>query len=208
MSSNHAVTSSQRERQPAEPSPGARNVSSSQTKLGLDASSEVRELVFRCAKTGQKFRALLGRAQPTHRFRVLMMEPLPKPGPKNSFEAADVSACAKSIHSFDRRDFDLSSWFCPCCGHSRDRQSEFMFVRCGTCKEYVCGARTIKVGGGPATFACHNGCRGGGRLERFISSLEGSPQQPGSRSASAQIGGDSPQVALPSNPASRLPRPQ
>ncbi len=96
--------------------------------------------------------------------------PLPKPAPA-------------SRQNFDAREFDFGGWYCPCCGYSHDVPTYPQFVRCGTCKEYVCCARVTRVSLGIETFECHDGCKGGGRITGQIETFDGSPISASSNSA-------------------------
>lgn len=67
--------------------------------------------------------------------------------------------------SYDINEFDFAGWYCPCCGHGKDMQGEYIqFIKCGTCRELVCGSRVTRLPDGRRNFKCHDGCRGGGIL--------------------------------------------
>ena len=97
-------------------------------------------------------------------------------------------------HAFDATEFDFSGWYCPCCGHSRDVPVHPQFVRCGVCKECVCGARVIHVSPDIKTYECHDGCRSTGRIVGHIETFDGS-----------SIAGSMPSAAQPDSPTTLKP---
>ncbi len=149
--------------------------------------TDVRMLPFRCAQTGQRFFVTFGRLQsPFHRFRILsVMGQMPSADGRSEpdRDSRDVpSQSPQCVQAFDAADFDFAGWYCPCCGYARAGEVEVPFVRCSTCNECVCGGRIIQIAGGLATFACHDSCGGGGRIEGRIASFDGMTlEEPGSR---------------------------
>lgn len=75
-------------------------------------------------------------------------------------------------------EFDFSGWYCPCCGHAQHGAVPSLFVQCGRCKEYVCGARVRNLGRGKSVFSCHDKCGGGGKLEGEMTSYVGASISP------------------------------
>ena len=155
---------------------------------------EIREIPFRCARTGGRFRVLFGRTNAARNFRIrqvlaedVQSEPNP-PGPVvGSAIARKLRAIpgrvtrvfrnhqlSRETHTFDAGEFDFAGWYCPCCGHSQHQQTWPEFVRCSKCGECVCGGRVIQVNNGPQTFERHDGCKGGGRISNnYVQSYAG-----------------------------------
>lgn len=228
-----------------------------------EAVPEMRELPFRCAVSGQRFRVAFGRYHPNHKYRVVhvsleAVQQAPPAAPPSagslltklldSFHdrgriAHDSSESPRqapprlqsSSHSlltrlresivpqqssqplqpsnsgprdsqaFDANEFDFAGWYCPCCGYCRDAPVYPPFVRCGTCDECVCCGRVTRVNASVATFECHDGCKGGGRLSgQLMTTLKGSPIDPTLPSAAlADRSGLKPAAELPASPVPR-----
>jgi len=139
--------------------------------------SDVRILPFRCAQTGQRFFVTFGQPQlPLRKYRILSVfgQAPSADGPTKPQDLPRQPPQAlRNVEAFDAADFDFAGWYCPCCGHGKAAQAAIPFVRCSTCHEYVCGGRIIQIPDGPATFACHDGCGGSGRIEGQIASFDG-----------------------------------
>ncbi len=152
-----------------------------------------RVLTFRCAKTAKKFMVLYSRDNPVHQFRIHAVlpqeevrvaersepakkaEPVASP-PLEREENSPSQTSANVARSFNALEFDHSGWYCPWCNYARFEEAKFTFIKCGTCGELVCGGGIIEIPNGPATFKCHDGCTGGGRLKSDgsgISSYDG-----------------------------------
>lgn len=157
---------------------------------------EMLELPFRCALTGNCFNVAFGRYHRNHKYRVVHVSPATAiqapstPQPMShplltkilgSFlsvakPASQPKPSPLARQTFDASEFDFGGWFCPCCGYSRDVPAYPQFVRCGTCKEFVCGGRVTRVSTGIATYECHDECKGSGRIsENHIETFDGSP---------------------------------
>ncbi len=83
-------------------------------------------------------------------------------------------------NEFAISDFDMAGWYCPHCNHGHYRAEEALFVQCGKCREYVCGARARTVGD-KQIFSCHNGCGGGGEVSGTMTSYRGRGNAPDSK---------------------------
>jgi hypothetical protein len=129
-----------------------------------------------------------------------------------------------SAHSFQVTDFDFSGWYCLHCGHAQHGTVLHMFIECGKCGEYVCGARVRQIEGGAILFACHDGCGSGGRIEGQIAAYTGTiidssgnvpSRQSSGEPGAKQLTGGGRQKSLP-NPSAKqirsetlyLPAPQ
>jgi hypothetical protein len=155
----------------------------------------MRELPFRCALTGKRFNVAFGRYHPNHKYRVVHVsltaaieapstpQPTTRPlltkllGPFRpaAKPASSPKPASLARQNFDASEFDFGGWYCPCCGYSRDVPAYPKFVRCGTCKEYVCCGRVTRVSPGIETFECHDECKGGGRITGHIETFDGTP---------------------------------
>ena len=161
----------------------------------VEGQPDIRELPFRCALNGARFRVVFGRQDASHRYRVVHVYsavdgsfPVVAAASGSRFlgrllapfrggrrhKGTELTALP-ATQNFEARQFDFGGWYCPCCGLSRDVPSHPQFVRCGTCGECVCCARLIRVSPGIETFACHDGCKGGGRITGHIESFDASP---------------------------------
>ena len=148
--------------------------------------TDERVLPFRCAQTGQQFFVVFGRQSSMQRFRVLNVRDQMALAGELSEPDRDsphvLSQAAQRVETFEAADFDFAGWFCPGCGYGQTGEMAIPFVRCSICGECVCGGRIIQIPGGPATFACRDGCGGGGRVEGRIASFDGMTfEEPSSR---------------------------
>jgi hypothetical protein len=90
--------------------------------------------------------------------------------PRPAKEQAQPSAGS----DFDMADFDFTGWYCPCCGHGKPYSGQTRFVRCGRCREYICGGQITRVENGREMFRCHDRCRNSGILgDSVLSSMSG-----------------------------------
>lgn len=171
---------------------------------------ELRELLFRCSQTGGRFRVVFGRLQPSYKFRILkVIDEIKDPHEEDSSTTTHSiltpllrflgtargktqkrARVATKVHSFDAATFDFAGWYCPCCGHSQAACAETQFVRCSTCSECVCGGRIIQIADGIKTFACHDGCKGSGRIsDDYITSFDGNSLEPADHVLPSSDGG-------------------
>lgn len=75
--------------------------------------------------------------------------------------------------SFGVGAMDFTGWSCPHCTHGQTRfLAPTLFVRCGKCGDYICGARVRQVNG-ETVFACHDGCGNTGAVQGTITSYDG-----------------------------------
>lgn len=80
----------------------------------------------------------------------------------------------RNVDEFTFDDFDFTGWYCPCCGHAKQGYVIHRFIRCGKCREYICGARVSNLPDGRVSFRCHDRCRNTGILgEGTLKSLHG-----------------------------------
>ena len=159
---------------------------------------EMRELQFRCSKTGVRFKAVFARFSASHKFRVVRLLPEPAEhteersvgrrlltkllGPSQTKRDASQSpdGLPRQSQTFNRDDFDFSGWHCLICGTAEKR-----FILCSECDECVCGARIARVDDATETYECWDGCTGGGVLNEKISTFRGAAL--GAPAASAQL---------------------
>jgi len=158
-----------------------------------------RQLLFRCASTGQAF-AFRFRKVPGERtyrlagvLNVVNIDAadssaiVRRPGGKRrrgllarllpAFRAAGSDKGTGGSSSFSAEDFDFSGWFCPCCGWNKNIRAKSIFVQCGTCGELVCGARTVETASGKSKFSCHDGCGGTGTIAGPLESYSGTSRE-------------------------------
>lgn len=138
----------------------------------MASSNPQAELWFRCAKTGEHFTVSFMRYSPAHRFQISGIR-------KERPSAGQTTGGAVREQSYSSADFDFSGFYCPCCGHARNEQVPSLFVRCGKCRDLVCGGRVRKLAPDRVLFACHDECGGGGevsgQIESYTSATQDSP---------------------------------
>lgn len=136
-----------------------------------ESGASMATVEFRCAKTGEKFIAVLIRHSEKHQFTIQSMM---KTDQSNaSVESAVHAATLNTVKSIDVDPSDVtwSGWYCPCCNHRRNPEFDSNFLECGTCKKFVCGGRGHTLDDGSRMFVCHNGCGGSGKIEGSIDAV-------------------------------------
>jgi hypothetical protein len=134
---------------------------------------DMRELNFRCATTGKQFKVAFARLSKNHQYRIVHI--FPHVAFQQPARNSGLSPVSGRAELFDATEFSFAGWHCPHCGYGRDSDVESIFVRCGTCRECVCGSRIIRVSSRVSTFECHDGCKGGGMIQGDIEGFEGAP---------------------------------
>lgn len=152
-------------------------------------------LTFKCSHTGGKFEVTFRRRSLSHKFRIHEISgPVADASYKIfSSSASQPHTSSKSItgtsdrktNDFESSNFNFSGWFCGCCrfAHPSDTRPVYSrYVRCGGCREYVCGASVREVSEGVTIFECVGECEGGGvingRIESYTSSESVRPNIP------------------------------
>lgn len=131
---------------------------------------EHRTVSFTCSKTGGRFKVLFGKRHPDKRFQVLQVGV--GDAPALSGQIAHETA-AVTAQSFSFEDFDWDGWYCGCCQWGKDEAARFDFIRCGKCKDLVCGRRSYTAKS-EEYFKCSDDCGGGGKLTgKPIAAIEG-----------------------------------
>ncbi|MBV6396879.1 MAG: hypothetical protein HFACDABA_02481 [Anaerolineales bacterium] len=154
-------------------------------------------LRFRCAQNGQVFFVGFTRNDKSERFKIAAIQKMPSQDTekeqKSSFstpsqaqvqvnfekqkrEIQSSGILPEGIPSlnadFDIGDFSFAGWYCPYCGHTK--KGDFPdFIRCGRCKELVCGSRTSLLPSGAEMFACYDECGKTGEIKGTIKSIKG-----------------------------------
>lgn len=123
-------------------------------------------LRMRCGKTGSVTLALFTRTEKSAQFRIEKVLMSTSDSGQSSGQGNEPGA-----DRFPSKQFDWSGWYCPSCGHNQNAESPHTFIRCGTCRELVCGFSVRDVGPGISTFKCF--CGHGGRIGGQIDSYEG-----------------------------------
>ena len=161
---------------PAEGSAASRFLSNLREQTGKPTASEsgasMATVEFRCAKTGEKFVAILIRHSENHKFAIQSMIKADQTGAsiKDAVHAATLNTVKTT--NVDDSDTNWSGWYCPCCNYRSTPELNTHFLRCGTCSQLVCGGRCHKLEDGGEMFACHNGCGGGGKTSGSIDSYQ------------------------------------
>ena len=133
--------------------------------LLLMSESKVSIIKFRCSKFfGVVFETIFVQQSPKHNFQLFKILKAEEGGHMPfSLTQNDTATLPTYTRSIDSNSFDFSGWSCPYCSHS-DSNGGSPFVRCGTCKDMVCGSRIRTLDSGARIFTCHNLCGGGGEL--------------------------------------------
>lgn len=153
---------------------------------------------MRCAETGKKFHAHFYWNNSRKSYVITDVVP-EEPGPQAGYGRSEVvnhhapagpaspdripskegsapAAPGPAAYEAKTSEIDWDGFYCPHCGH----KSHPSFVKCGVCKELVCGARVIR-GNIRNIFRCHDGCGHQGELGGApISSYSTRPLQLGS----------------------------
>lgn len=151
-------------------------------------------IVQRCAVTGERFKTVFTRRTDGKFVPKAQM----KIEERNSGFACDDGT---SVPSSNIRAEDIAQMPdepCPCCGG----RFVYQHVRCGTCRELVCTARSYDFGEG-YMFVCHDGCGAHAPLtSERITSYDAQRAEASARPALPQ----QKQVALPSGRTKLLGR--
>ncbi|MFE8599861.1 MJ0042-type zinc finger domain-containing protein [Archangium violaceum] len=141
----------------------------------VPASTEIRQLNFRCVHDGKEFSVVYAKDSNDQRFRIREIQRTANLI-EELYEAAFAMAAVHAPGTikntvWNAGELEHSGWRCPYCG---DRGlSTSQFFRCNACKELVCQARVIQIRGGGQTFTCHPGCGSSGELVGTITSYDG-----------------------------------
>lgn len=161
---------------PAEGSAASRFLSKLREQTGKPTASEsgasMATIEFRCAKTGEKFIAVLIRHSEKHKYTIQSMM---KTDQSNaSIESAVHAATLNTVKAtdVDPSDVTWSGWYCPCCNHRRNPEFDNDYVRCGTCGQMVCGGRGHTLEDGSEMFVCTNACGNSGKISGTIDSYK------------------------------------
>lgn len=130
--------------------------------------SEAFVVDMRCAMDSQAFGVILDRADGSKKWRISRVAPA---GAAVSAQNAP-SAAETTMSSLDAQEVDWSGWHCPICGYGRNGEGR-RFLQCGTCQEFVCGAKVRSVGQDIETYECHPGCEGSGQVSGEMSRYRG-----------------------------------
>lgn len=159
---------------PAEGSAASRFLSNLREQTGKPTASEsgasMATVEFRCAKTGEKFIAMLIRHSVNHKYTIQSMMKTDQSAA--SVESAVYAATLNSVKTtdVDHNDVTWSGWYCPCCDHRRTPESDTDFIHCGKCREFICGGRCHTLDDESTMFACTNACGNSGKITGTIDS--------------------------------------
>lgn len=143
-------------------------------------------LRFKCSETEKKFDVTLRRRSANHKFRIheisgpvatAKVTLFSRQGSQAEKSTQSTSETPVSSGEFEADDFDFSGWYCGCCrfAHPSDNRTVYStFVRCGTCREYLCGASVKQISEGVTIFECVGDCQGGGKITGSIDSYKSS----------------------------------
>ena len=128
---------------------------------------EIRQIRFRCAQNGMAFWVDFTRLSTDDMFTISGYEKISMPA---ADDTAEVDTKVTAEQTFDINEFDSTGWTCFFCGHCVD---ECSFIKCGRCKELVCGSRVRALPDGRLEFHCHTGCGSVGVVSNTLTSLKG-----------------------------------
>ena len=133
---------------------------------------------FRCAKTGNVFTLELARAAGDRTYRpIRIVRRIEAPGGNRAAGGAAIS-----LEAIENRVWERMR--CPWCGY-RDSETGLFWVRCGGCKDYVCGGR-ISIRNGAPYFRCHADCGSEGDIRDSLDSMDAEFRAPKAIAAGAQ----------------------
>jgi hypothetical protein len=161
---------------------------------------DYRVIPFRCSQTGERFKVVFSRDSKEERYRIKAVSQ------EDKFTVTPYSRAHYAVdadQSFDVKEFDDSGWHCGVCEWGKDQRVDPTYVRCGRCRELVCGRRSYTAADGKKLFRCHVGCGNEGVLEKdgpTISSLRGEAFQHKPQTVESGFGD------LRLNPADTQPR--
>ena len=128
--------------------------------------TDVREIHFCCANTGDEFSVVFARASAAQKFRIQSIKP-----PKHPSAVKAGALRHQHLNAFDAHDFDVSGWHCTGCGHGSSNVPT-LFVKCPVCRRLVCGAKVISIQNGGQTFECTPDCGHSGAIAGEIATYE------------------------------------
>lgn len=131
-------------------------------------------ITMRCAANGGRFRVILDRASPNHRFRIREI----RSGTSVSVGVSVDTVTPASSPRWQAEDLDWSGWHCGCC----DTPGRFAY--CPGCRELVCGANIRRIGERDS-FACYAQCGYSGLIEGTIQEYDATPSSVQALNASA-----------------------
>jgi ribosomal protein S27E len=164
-----------------------------------------KEVMFRCAKSGGQFKAIFKRSGTAGRFIFDKAHKI-EGGTVSQSQGAEKSAARRGGAEAQSDDIDIEAldfggWYCPHCGHDGDT----IFVKCGRCRELVCGARVkTKFLSRKKIFECHDGCGRKGEINSDIDRISARALRQHKSSAPAKTASEGAQIE--NKPSLRLPK--
>ena len=141
------------------------------------------DIAFRCACDGAHFTVGFQRKHNQTKFTVDRIVPATIGGGKG--ESAKQASYNADI-------YDFRNFYCGCCGYSPNDNAP-QFVRCGKCRQIVCGAQVYKKLDGPTStvywFICYPECGHEGPITGRIEEYDASRGHAVERVASALVEG-------------------
>jgi len=180
------------------------------TRYFYPATFEVSEVRFRCSGDGATFVVTTRRHRPDDRFQIYRIAPLSAPTSRHvAVKGATASRGEPEQATHAAHEYNWSGFYCPCCGYM-PKEEDTDFVRCGRCKELVCGESTTKdAQTGTAYFRCHPGCGAHGEIVGSIRDYTGDERTEANRPEYASVGTEKreqltgPRSGLPAGPPRR-----
>lgn len=158
-------------------------------------------LPMRCSASGRKFHAVCEWDPALKRYVLQTTVPLPRDPPDMGRFARTIAGLFRSnarqldgvsygavatdrdaATDFDLEEFQFDGFSCPLCGYGKTvpLTERTQFVKCGRCRELVCG-KGISKSRGSGVFRCHKQCGFEGELAGPITSAKGLVDAPTSR---------------------------
>jgi hypothetical protein len=149
-------------------------------------------IAFRCSRDGSPFWLAFKREAPHQKFVIDRII-------RSTGKGEDPNASKLGSYAADV--YDVSGFYCPCCGYAPEVGTMQMFyLHCSKCRDLVCGGRVYdKPDGYGSTirwFVCHPGCGHQGPIGTPIEEYQAT------RSTSA------PRLAVPGLPTPDKPAPK
>ena len=137
---------------------------------------ELREVVFFCSLSGQRFVVVFVRDLISRRFRIRASEDNAGSAMSSRLTALkrilSLAIGWKNRQTFNIDEFDFAGWKCLGCGHTQDAIRSH-FCRCGKTGHLSCGASILSIDSDRKTFQCFPGCGSSGVISGRTQSMSG-----------------------------------
>jgi ssDNA-binding Zn-finger/Zn-ribbon topoisomerase 1 len=122
---------------------------------------------MRCSRTGRLFAVHFVHSE-SNGMKIALIQ---SEASMNAWVRTAVRERVLDPSSRHSGDFDWTNLTCPHCGFSAKTGAQF--VKCGRCRELVCGGTLSSAELLPQTFSCHSGCGNSGIVSGMIESYAG-----------------------------------